>query len=148
MAGDSALARFDRDVLAAPGAKWLVVLEGVNDLGMTRNPRPTVDDILGGYRQIVDRAHAHGLKVYGATILPYGGANYYSDDGEKVRIAINAWMRSKRSFFDGLIDFDAVMRDPFNPTKMLAGLQSGDWLHPNDAGYKVMGDAVDLNLFR
>jgi lysophospholipase L1-like esterase len=145
--GESALTRFDRDVLSVPGGKWIVVLEGVNDLGSTK-PTPTVDDLLGGYRQIVDRAHARGLKVYGATILPYGGAAYYTADGEAVREAVNAWMRSKASFFDGLVDFDIAMRDPANPTKMRAELQSGDWLHPNDAGYKVMGDAVDLKLFR
>jgi lysophospholipase L1-like esterase len=145
--GESALARFDRDVLSVPGGKWVVVLEGVNDLGSTK-PTPTMDDLLGGYRQIVDRAHVRGLKVYGATILPYGGAAYYTADGDKVRQAVNDWLRSKSSFFDGVIDFDAAMKDPANPAKMRAELQSGDWLHPNDAGYKVMGDAVPLKLFR
>ncbi|RYF96017.1 MAG: SGNH/GDSL hydrolase family protein, partial [Caulobacteraceae bacterium] len=101
-----------------------------------------------GYRQLIDRAHAHGMKVYGATLLPYEGAAYFSPEGEATRQQINAWMRSRESYFDGLIDFDKVMADPAHPTKMRPEQQSGDWLHPNDAGYKVMGDAVDLKLFR
>ena len=126
LAGEPALTRFDRDVLSVPGAQWVVVLEGVNDLG--KEPRPTFDDLIGGYRQLIDRAHEHGLKVYGATILPYNGytgPKYYSDDGEKVRKAVNAWLRSKKSAFDGLIDFDAVIRDPTDST----GPPSGLWPH-------------------
>jgi lysophospholipase L1-like esterase len=146
--GDPALVRLDRDLFSAPGAKWVVVLEGINDLGMNPKARPTKDDLIAGYRQIVDRAHAHGLKIYGATLLPYKGAAYYSDEGEQTRQQVNAWLRSKDSFFDGLIDFDKLMDDPANPGKLRADQQSGDWLHPNDAGYKVMGDAVDLKLFR
>ena len=134
--------------IEGPGAKWVVVLEGINDLGMNPKARPTKDDLIAGYRQIVDRAHERGLKVYGATLLPYDGANYFSPEGEAVREQINAWLRSKDSFFDGLIDFDKVMADPANPTKMRPDQQSGDWLHPNDAGYTVMGNAVDLKLFR
>jgi lysophospholipase L1-like esterase len=144
--GDAALSRLDRDVLAVPGAAWVVVLEGVNDLGAAQ--RPTMDQLVSGYRQIIDRAHSRGLKVYGATILPYEGAAYFSADGENTRQKVNAWMRSKDTAFDGLIDFDKAMADPAHPAKMRADLQSGDWLHPNDAGYKVMGDAVDLKLFR
>jgi lysophospholipase L1-like esterase len=144
--GQSALTRFDRDVLSVPGATHVVVLEGVNDLGMTK-PAPSADAMIAGYRQIIARAHAHGLKVIGATILPYGGANYFSASGETVRQAINAWIRSSHEF-DGVIDFDAATRDPARPERMRADLQSGDWLHPNDAGYRVMGDAVDLSLFR
>jgi lysophospholipase L1-like esterase len=146
--GEAALVRLDRDLLSVPGAKWVTVLEGINDLGMNPKARPTRDDLINGYRQIVDRAHAHGLKVYAATLLPYKGAAYYSDDGERTRQEVNAWLRSKDSFFDGLIDFDKLMDDPANPGKLRADQQSGDWLHPNDAGYKVMGNAVDLKLFR
>ena len=113
-----------------------------------RRGRLAADELEGGYAQLVARANARGLKVYGATILPYGGANYYSETGDKTRQEVNAWMRSKASVFDGLVDFDAVLRDPANPNKMKPDLQSGDWLHPNDAGYKVMGEAVDLKLFR
>lgn len=146
--GESALSRLDRDLMSVQGAKWVVVLEGINDLGMTTNPRPTKDDLILGYRQIVERAHQRGLKVYGATLLPYEGAAYYTPEGEAVRQEVNAWLRSKDTAFDGLIDFDKVMQDPAHPTRMRADQQSGDWLHPNDAGYKVMGEAVDLKLFR
>jgi lysophospholipase L1-like esterase len=145
--GDPALARFDRDVLTVPNAAWMIVLEGVNDLGMNADKRPTADMLIAGYKQIIARAHAHGLKVYGGAILPYGGAAYYTEAGEAIRQTVNEWIRNGKGF-DGVIDFDAVMRDPANPKKMKADLQSGDWLHPNDAGYKLMGDTVDLELFR
>ena len=147
-AGESALSRLDRDLMSVPGAKWVVVMEGINDLGAMRDPRPTRDDLITGYRQIIDRAHERGLKVYGATLTPYEGAAYFSAEGEKTREEVNAWLRSKDSAFDGLIDFDKVMSDPAHPTKFRPEQQSGDWLHPNDAGYKVMGEAVDLKLFR
>ena len=146
--GEPALTRLDRDLLSVPGAKWVVLLEGINDLGMNPKARPSKDDVIAGYRQIVERAHAHSLKVYGSTLMPYEGARYFSDEGEKTREEINAWMRSKDSYFDGLIDFDKVMADPAHPHKMRPEQQSGDWLHPNDAGYKVMGESVDLKLFR
>jgi len=143
--GESALTRFDRDVLALPGANYLIVLEGVNDLG--GQPTPTADALIAGYRQMIARAHAHGLKVILATILPYGGASYSRPEGETARQAINSWIRTTHEA-DGLIDFDAAIRDPADPTRMKANLQSGDWLHPNDAGYRAMGDAVPLGLFR
>lgn len=144
--GQNALARFDRDLLSVPGLTHVTVLEGVNDLGMTK-PTPAATDIIAGYRQLITRAHEHGLKIIGATLLPYGGAAYFSAAGEAERQKINAWIRTGREF-DGVIDFDAAIRDPARPDHMKADLQSGDWLHPNDAGYRVMGDAVDLNLFR
>ncbi len=145
--GDPALARFDRDVLTVPNAAWMIVLEGVNDLGMNTDERPTADMLIAGYRQIIERSHAHGLKVYGATVLPYQGAAYYTDAGDAIRQKVNEWIRTGKGF-DGVIDFDAVIRDPDNPKKMKADLQSGDWLHPNDAGYRLMGETVDLKLFR
>lgn len=145
--GASALARFDRDVTSVPNAKWLVVLEGINDIGMGgANPLPA-SDLIGGYRQLIARARARGMKVYFATLLPYEGARYFHEAGEAVRQEVNTWIRSTQEI-DGVIDFDAATRDPANPRKMQAGLQSGDWLHPNDAGYKVMGEAIDLALFR
>ncbi|THD51324.1 SGNH/GDSL hydrolase family protein [Phenylobacterium sp.] len=144
--GQNALSRFDRDVLSAPGVTHVTVLEGVNDLGMTK-PTPAAADIIAGYRQLIARAHEHGLKIIGGTILPYGGAAYFSAAGEAERQKINAWIRTGHEF-DGVIDFDAAIRDPVKPERMRAELQSGDWLHPNDAGYRVMGDAVDLKLFR
>ena len=144
--GVNALARFDRDVLDVPGATHLVVLEGVNDIGSAGANPPTAEALIAGYRQLILRAHDHGLKVIGGTILPYEGANYFRPVGEAVRQAVNAWIRTGGAF-DGVIDFDAAMRDPAKPARMRAELQSGDWLHPNDAGYRVMGDAVDLKLF-
>jgi lysophospholipase L1-like esterase len=144
--GQNALSRFDRDVLSVPGVTHVTVLEGVNDLGMTK-PTPAAADLIAGYRQLIARAHAHGLKIIGATVLPYGGASYFSAAGEAERQKINAWIRTSHEF-DGVIDFDAAIRDPAKPERMRADLQSGDWLHPNDAGYRVMGDAVDLSLFR
>lgn len=143
--GIAALARFDRDVLAIPGATHLVVLEGVNDLGSA--PAPTAEALIAGYRQMIERAHAHGIKVFLGTIVPYGGAAYWRPDGEAKRQAINAWIRSQREA-DGVVDFDAAIRDPAKPERMRAELQGGDWLHPNDAGYRAMGEAVPLSLLR
>lgn len=144
--GQSALTRFDRDVLSVSGATDLIVLEGVNDLG-ARVGRPSAAELIAGYRQLIDRAHAHGVRVIGATILPYEGAAYFTPEGEATRQELNAWIR-KPGNFDAAIDLDAAIRDPAKPTKMKADLQSGDWLHPNDAGYRAMGDAVDLALFK
>jgi lysophospholipase L1-like esterase len=145
--GEPALTRFDRDVLSVPNARWLVILEGINDIGMGAATPPSAAQIIAGYRQMIDRAEAKGMKVYIATLLPYEGARYHQEAGEAVRNQVNAWIRSNTEAA-GFIDFDAAMRDPANPKKMKADLQSGDWLHPNDAGYKVMGDAVDLALFK
>lgn len=150
MFGEPALARFDRDVLSVPGAQWLVMLEGVNDIGMgSLEPGgpPSAATMIAGYRQVIARAHAHGMKVYLSTILPYGGARYYRPEGDAIRREVNDWIR-KAEGFDGFIDLDAVMRDPADPSKMKASLHSGDWLHPNDAGYRAMGEAIDLALFR
>lgn len=149
--GESALTRFDRDVLSVPGAKWMIVLEGVNDIGMGGATPPSAEQIVAGYRQLIARAHDRGIKVYGATILPYEGARYYTEAGDGVRQAINSWMRGSaggKDGFDRVIDLDAAIQDPANPKKMKADLQSGDWLHPNDAGYKVMGEAIELSFFR
>jgi lysophospholipase L1-like esterase len=143
--GQSALSRFDRDVLSIPGATHVIVLEGVNDLG--GRPTPAAEALIAGYRQLIARAHAHGLKIIGATILPYGGAAYFTAAGEAERAKINAWIRTGHEF-DGVVDLDAAVRDPARPERMKAELQSGDWLHPNDAGYRAMGEAVDLSLFR
>jgi lysophospholipase L1-like esterase len=151
--GPDALARFDRDVLGQPAAKYLILLEGINDIGLghrTKDPLaypPTAEDVIAGYQQIIARAHAHHIAVFGGTLLPYEGATYYSDAGEKVRQKVNAWIRTSGAF-DGVFDFDVVMKDPSNPLALNPAYSSSDHLHPNDAGYKVMGDAVPLDLFK
>jgi len=150
--GPNALARFDRDVLAQPGAKYLIVLEGINDIGLGHRPNdplpypPTAEDVIAGYQQIIARAHAHHIVVYGATLLPYKGAAYYSDAGEEIRQTVNEWIRSSRAF-DSVIDFDAVMRDQGSPLSLNPAYSSSDHLHPNDEGYKVMGNSISLDLF-
>jgi lysophospholipase L1-like esterase len=151
--GPNALARLDRDVLAQPGVRWLIVLEGINDIGTRVGAREkgeraaTADDIIGAYEQIVTRAHAHGIRVYGATLLPFeGAANYFTADGEADRQRINAWIRTGGRF-DAVIDFDAATRDPERPSRLSAAVDGGDHLHPSAAGYRIMADAIDLGLF-
>lgn len=150
--GPSDLSRFDRDVLGQSGVKYLILLEGINDIGRLAHLRDPADNITAGQletamRQMVERAHGAGILVYGATLTPYGGAGYYSDKGEQVREAVNAWIRSS-GVFDGVVDFDKATQDPQNPTRFLPAYDSGDHLHPSDAGYKAMADAIDLSLFR
>ena len=150
--GPSALARFDRDVLAQAGVKYLIILESINDIGHAQDPhRPydvvSADDLIAGLSQLATRAHTHGIKVFGATLTPYVGAKYSSPAGEAMRSAINQWIRAT-SQLDGVIDFDKVTRDPANPTVFLPADDSGDNLHPGDAGYKAMGDSIDLKLFK
>ena len=156
--GQSALARFDRDVISQPGVKWMTIIEGINDIGVGTNPdfliRPnmpanetaTPEELISAYRQIIERAHQHGIKVFGSPLMPFEGAAYYSEHGAVTREAVNQWIRTSGSF-DAVIDFDAVVRDPAHPTKMKAEFDSGDHLHPNDTGYKAMADAIDLSLF-
>ena len=144
----NALARLDRDVLVQPGARYLIVLLGINDIGFPG--AVTVDQIIAGHRQIIDRAHAMGLKVYGATLTPFKAylpLLYYTGTGEEQRQAVNQWIRTSKAY-DGVIDFDKAIRDPGNPDTMLPAYDSGDNLHPNDAGYRAMADAIDLSLFR
>jgi lysophospholipase L1-like esterase len=145
--GINALARFDRDVLAQPGAAYVVVLEGINDIGQARaNPLPSAADLIAAQQQMIERAHAHGLKIFGATLTPFEGAAYFTPEGEAKRQAINNWIRTSKAY-DGVIDFDSATRDPASPGKFLALYDSGDHLHPNDAGYEAMGKSIDLNLF-
>jgi lysophospholipase L1-like esterase len=147
--GVSAQARFDRDVLGA-GAAYLVILEGINDLGMSRPPRTSAAELILGHQQLIERAHHAGLKVFGATLTPYEGANfkdYFSPEGEATRQKLNEWIRTSKAY-DAVIDFDAVMRDPEHPSRMLALYDSGDHLHPSDAGYQAMAKAIDVALFQ
>lgn len=151
-AGPNALARFDRDVLAQSGVKYLILFEGINDIGHTAQPVDaadviTADQMILALTQMASRAHEHGIKVIGATLAPYKGAKYESDKGEQIRQAVNSWIRTSPAF-DGVIDFDKITRDPNNPSAYLPTVDSGDHLHPNDAGYKTMGNAIDLSLFR
>lgn len=155
--GPNALARFDRDVLAQAGARWLIVLEGINDLGeLTRlnavspaEHQALVRQILGAYEQIVLRAHAHGLRVIGGTLTPFVGSDYYhpGPDSEADRQAINAWIRTP-GHFDAVVDFDQVVRAQNDPERMLPQYDSGDHLHPSVAGYRAMAEAIPLTLFR
>jgi lysophospholipase L1-like esterase len=150
-AAQSALARFDRDVIAQAGVKYLILLEAINDIGKAYDPRhPTdvvsADDLIAGYVQLIERAHIHGIKVYVGTLTPYTGAGYASPAGEQVRQAVNQWIRTTPQI-DGFIDFDKATRDPANPTMFLPAYDRGDHLHPGAVGYKAMGDAIDLNLF-
>jgi lysophospholipase L1-like esterase len=159
--GSGALARFDRDVLAMPGVTHIVLLEGVNDicfpgakLGDSYLADPAdvraAEDVIRAFQQLISRAHARGLKIIGATITPFEGVDvpgYYSEAKEATRQAVNKWIRTSGSF-DGVIDFDAVVRDPDHPSRLLARFASQDHLHPNDAGYEAMADAIDVKLFR
>jgi lysophospholipase L1-like esterase len=146
--GVNALARFELDALAEPGVTHVVVLEGINDIGQARaNPSPSSDDLIVGYKQLIERAHSRGLKIYGATLTPFEAAAYFTKEGEAKRQAVNEWIRTSKAY-DAVIDFDAVTRDPANPTRFLPQYDSGDHLHPNDAGYQAMANAVDLSLFK
>lgn len=150
--GPNGLARFDRDVLAQTGVRWLILFEGVNDIGSAAHAAQlheqpaTAQDIIAAYQQIIWRAHAHGIKVYGATITPFGGSFYDSPTTEAERAAVNQWIR-KSGQFDAVIDFDAAIRDTKNPTRMRPSAAFRDRLHPNDTGYRILGNAVDLRLF-
>ena len=150
--GPNALARFDRDVLSQAGVKYVVVLEGINDLGMLHEPnlpdyKLAAEDLERGFAQLAARAHEHGIKVIGATITPYKGAGYFTEQGEQIREAVNHWILTS-GVFDGAIDFDKATGDPAKPLTFSPKYDSGDHLHPKDAGYAAMADAIDLSLFR
>ncbi len=150
--GANALARFDRDVLAQPAVKWVIVMEGINDIGQgAREGAPadaavTAEELIAAYRQMAARAHERGIKVIGATLTPYEGAAYYSPAGEVIRSTVNDFIRTS-GIYDAVFDFDAVTRDPGNPKHFRTEFNIRDNLHPNDTGYKAMADSIDLSIF-
>ncbi|WP_292083680.1 MULTISPECIES: SGNH/GDSL hydrolase family protein [unclassified Brevundimonas] len=147
--GPSGLERLDADALVPTGARCLILLEGVNDIGRPSRPQyahqaVSAADLIAGYRQVIRRAHAAGLKVVLATVPPFEGANYFTPEGEAGRQAVNAWLRAQTEA-DGVVDFDAALRDPVAPSRLQATFHSGDWLHPSDAGYQAMAEAIPLD---
>jgi lysophospholipase L1-like esterase len=146
-AGINALGRFEHDVLGHAGVTHVIILEGINDIGNARqNTTPSADDVIAGHKQLIARAHAHGLKIFGATLTPFWGAPYYTEIGERKRQAVNEWIRASKAY-DGVVDFDRAVRDPGDPKKIQAAFDPCDHLHFNDAGYRAMADAIDLALF-
>ena len=146
--GENLLARLERDVFSIPGLSHIVLLEGINDIGMgARNPADKVsaEELIAGYRLVIAHAHARGVKIIGATLLPFQGAGYFSVDGEKTRLQVNQWIREGGEY-DGVIDFEKATRDPELPGQILPAFTQ-DNLHPNDAGYEAMANSIDLNLF-
>jgi lysophospholipase L1-like esterase len=147
-AGPSLLARFDRDVLLIPGVTHVIILEGINDIARPGPDAASADEVIFAYKQVIQRAHERGLVVFGATLTPFEGTGGgVTPEMEEKRQVINAWIRTGK-MFDGVIDFDIITRDPAHPARFLPLHDSGDHLHPGDAGYKAMGDAIDLTLFR
>lgn len=142
--GPSLLARFDRDVLMQSGVPHLIALERINDISRSTADSVTVDDIIFGQKQVIDRAHERGILIYGATLTVFERAPAVN---EAKRQAVNQWIRTSGTY-DAVIDFDAITRDPAKPTRLLPAYDSGDSLHPSDAGYRAMGEAIDLASFR
>jgi lysophospholipase L1-like esterase len=143
--GPNALARLDRDVLAQAGVRSVVVLLGINDIGHVPDTPATTGQIIAALRQIAERGHDKGLRMIGATLLPFESSPYWADSGEEMRQAVNAFIRTGGAF-DAVVDFDTATRDPAHPARLRAEFDSGDHLHPNDRGYAAMAEAVDLNL--
>jgi lysophospholipase L1-like esterase len=147
----SGLARLVNDALTQPGASWIILLEGINDItAAMRQPNParpfTADDLIAAYRQVIAHAHLRGIRVAGATLTPFAGSSAYSDAGEAVRVAVNEWIRTGKEF-DAVIDFDLAVRDPNDLKRFRAAADSPDMLHPGDAGYRLMADSIDLAIF-
>ncbi|MET8770289.1 SGNH/GDSL hydrolase family protein [Streptomyces sp. NPDC004658] len=148
--GVSALKRFSHDALGQPGVKDVILFEGINDIGNNAGPdgRPlTAQDLIDGYRTLIDEAHAAHVGIIGATLMPDEGNGYYTPDAERIRQSVNQWIRTSGAF-DGVIDFDRTMRDPANPAALNPAYDSGDHIHPNDEGMRAMADAIDLRLLR
>lgn len=150
-AGPRALSRFDRDALEIPGVSAIVVLEGINDINNQDGPKGqrtlSARMLIAAYHDLIQRAHARGVKIYLGTLTPYGGTKYYTPLGDNVREQVNAWIRRSRGF-DGAIDFDAALRDPAHPRRYIGGADCGDHLHPSDSGYRLMAQTAFRQLFR
>src|SRR3954468_17388910 len=146
--GPAAVSRFDRDVLDQSGVRWLIVFEGVNDIGGPRDSGSLAltTNLISAYTQFANKAHAQNMRAYGSTITPFGRNSYYTPAHEGVRQAVNAWFRTN-TVYDALIDFDAAVRDPVTLTNLLPAYDIGDHLHLNPTGYQAMANAIDLNLF-
>ena len=144
--GPTALSRFNRDVLDQSGVRWLIILEGVNDIGGSHSAS-VATNLISAYQKMITQAHAHNIRVYGATILPFGGSFYDSPAHQTAWQTVNDWIRNSGQF-DAVIDFDAAMHDPKKPSHLLAVADSGDHLHPNETGYKMMAQAIDLKLLK
>src|SRR5262249_35697953 len=138
-----------RDALTVPGVRWMTLLEGINDINgaMRSNSAFSADDLISAYRQIIETAHLYGVKVAGCTLTPYAGSSAYTAQGESIRQAANQWIRTSGAF-DAVFDFDAATRDPKNPGRFRAEADSPDLLHPGDAGYQLMADAIDVRVLR
>jgi lysophospholipase L1-like esterase len=148
--GPAALDRFERDALGHAGARWLVILEGINDIGRapdSASAEAVAAELTAAYGRMIEGARAGGLRVYGATLLPFGGSFYDAPYREAARQTVNGWIRSAGRF-DAVIDLDAALRDPADPRRLLPAADTGDHLHPNETGHRMMAEAVDLTLFQ
>jgi len=146
--GPAGVARYRRDILDQPGVRWAIILEGVNDIGGVQGAAASdsvATGLIAAYQQMIEQAHARGLPIYGATILPFDGSGYFSPEHEAARVRVNEWIRTSGQF-DAVIDFDAALRDPANPRRLRPEADTGDHLHPNAEGYRLMGEAIDLAL--
>lgn len=145
--GPTGTKRFSRDIMKQSGVKYIIIFEGINDLGGSRNGAETAKNLIEAYKNMIDEAHDQGILVYGGTITPFKGNNYYNPDHEAARTTVNEWIRTCNEL-DGVIDFDKIMRDPENPEALQTRfLFENDWLHPNAEGYKTMAEGIDLELF-
>ena len=146
--GPTGASRFTRDIMQQEGVKYVIIFEGINDLGSCRNGEQTANALIEAYKKMIVEAHAKGIKVYGGTITPFKGNKYHTPDHEAARTKVNTWIRTSGAF-DAVIDFDKMIRDSANPEALQSKyLYENDWLHPNAEGYKTMGSSIDLKLFQ
>jgi lysophospholipase L1-like esterase len=146
--GPAGISRYERDILSQPGVKWVIIFEGVNDIGQVRSADAAATVARGltdAYTMMIESAHSRGMKVYGATITPFRGNGYYNQYSEACRNEVNAWIRNS-GLFDAVLDFDGVLRDPDDPESLVSSYQN-DGLHPDVSGFRKMADSIDLRLF-